>query len=146
MKISTRGRYGVRALLELAMQESNWPVALKTLAEKQDISVKYLEQLLIPLKGADLVKSVRGARGGYMLARPASQIVMHDILRALEGPLAVVECVDNPNDCGRVSQCVVHELWEEMSRLVRDYLNGITLEELAHRQQGREFKKAVNSQ
>lgn len=146
MKISTRGRYGVRALLELAMQETNWPVALKTLAEKQDISVKYLEQLLIPLKGADLVKSVRGARGGYMLARPASQIVMHDILRALEGPLAVVECVDNPEDCDRVEQCVVHELWEEMSRLVRDYLNGITLEELAEKQQGREFKKAVNSQ
>jgi Rrf2 family protein len=128
------------------MQETNWPVALKTLAEKQDISVKYLEQLLIPLKGADLVKSVRGARGGYMLARPASQIVMHDILRALEGPLAVVECVDNPEDCDRVEQCVVHELWEEMSRLVRDYLNGITLEELAEKQQGREFKKAVNSQ
>ena len=96
MKLSTRGRYGVRAMLELAMQAGNGPVPLRDLASKQEISAKYLEQLLIPLKGAGLVKSVRGARGGYMLATSPEKVNLYDIVRSLEGPLAPVECVQDP--------------------------------------------------
>ena len=93
MKLSTRGRYGVRAMLELALNNGKGPVPLRDLALRQEISAKYLEQLLIPLKGAGLVKSVRGARGGYMLALEPARISLYDIVRSLEGPLAPVECV-----------------------------------------------------
>ena len=134
MKLSTRGRYGVRAMLELAMQAGKGPVPLRDLAARQEISAKYLEQLLIPLKGAGLVKSVRGARGGYMLAMEPAQITLYDIVRSLEGPLAPVECVQDPRYCDRVGGCTVHLVWGEMGQLLKEFLSGITLAELVERQ------------
>ena len=134
MKLSTRGRYGVRAMLELALQQGKGPTALQNLAQRQDISAKYLEQLLIPLKAAGLVNSVRGAKGGYLLAMAPEKITLYDIVKTLEGPLAVVECVNDPDVCERVGGCVVHLVWGEMSQLLVDYLAGITLENLAHQQ------------
>lgn len=135
MKLSTRGRYGVRAMLELAMQAGNGPVPLRDLASKQEISAKYLEQLLIPLKGAGLVKSVRGARGGYMLATSPEKVNLYDIVRSLEGPLAPVECVQDPKFCERVGGCTVHLVWGEMGALLVDFLTSITLQEMVERQQ-----------
>ncbi len=134
MKLSTRGRYGVRAMLELAMHKSGSPLALQEMASRQGISAKYLEQLLIPLKAAGLVTSVRGAKGGYLLAMPPEKISLYDIVRTLEGPLAVVECVQDPMTCDRVGGCTVHLVWGEMSQLLVDFLSGLTLDRMAERQ------------
>ena len=134
MKLSTRGRYGVRAMLELAMSGGKGPVPLRDLASRQEISAKYLEQLLIPLKGAGLVKSVRGARGGYMLAKEPMAISLYDIVRSLEGPLAPVECVRDPNYCDRVGGCTVHLVWGEMGAMLVDFLSGMSLVDLVNRQ------------
>ena len=134
MKLSTRGRYGVRAMLELGMNGGKGPVPLRDLALKQEISAKYLEQLLIPLKGAGLVKSVRGARGGYMLAKEPEVISLYDIVRSLEGPLAPVECVQDPKYCDRVGGCTVHLVWGEMGDMLVNFLTDLSLAELMRRQ------------
>lgn len=131
MKLSTRGRYGVRAMLELALQQGGGPTALQELAGRQGISAKYLEQLLIPLKAAGLVNSVRGAKGGYLLATSPDKVSLYDIVKTLEGPLAVVECVQDPDSCERVGGCTVHLIWGEMSQILVDFLSGISLAKLA---------------
>jgi Rrf2 family protein len=148
MKLSTRGRYGVRAMLELAIQSGKGPVPLRDLAIRQEISAKYLEQLLIPLKGAGLVKSVRGARGGYLLAKDPETINLYDIVRSLEGPLAPVECVEDPNFCERVGGCTVHLIWGEMGMMLVNYLEGISLSDLVERQKEKDaicIPPAINS-
>jgi Rrf2 family protein len=134
VKLSTKGRYGVRAMLALAMNRQKEPTSLKKLSETQDISAKYLEQLLIPLKSAGLVRSVRGARGGYLLARNSVDINLYDIVATLEGPVALVDCVQNPDDCARRDVCVAYTLWDDLSSMLIDYLSGITLADLARRQ------------
>ncbi|MEW5914627.1 MAG: Rrf2 family transcriptional regulator [Thermodesulfobacteriota bacterium] len=134
MKLSTRGRYGVRAMLELAMNSGKGPMPLRDLAARQEISAKYLEQLLIPLKGAGLVKSVRGARGGYLLSTDPVNITLYDIVRSLEGPLAPVECVQDAQYCDRVGGCTVHLVWGDMGQLLVDFLNSISLAEMVRRQ------------
>ncbi len=134
MKLSTRGRYGVRAMLELALQQGGGPTALQELAQRQGISAKYLEQLLIPLKAAGLVNSVRGAKGGYLLASSPDKVSLYDIVKTLEGPLAVVECVHDPDSCERVGGCTVHLVWGEMSQILVDYLSSISLARLAEQQ------------
>jgi len=134
MKLSTRGRYGVRAMLELAMHKGGGPLPLQVMASRQGISAKYLEQLLIPLKASGLVTSVRGAKGGYLLAMPPEKISLYDIVRTLEGPLAVVECVQDPQICDRVGGCTVHLVWGEMSQLLVDFLSQRSLSQMAQRQ------------
>jgi len=124
----------VRAMLELALNSGKGPVPLRDLASRQEISAKYLEQLLIPLKGAGLVKSVRGARGGYMLARDPEHISLYDIVRSLEGPLAPVECVQDPQFCDRVGGCTVHLVWGEMGAMLVDFLSNMSLAEMVIRQ------------
>jgi Rrf2 family protein len=138
MKLSTRGRYGVRAMLELALQQGGGPTALQELAQRQGISAKYLEQLLIPLKAAGLVSSVRGAKGGYLLATSPDKVSLYDIVKTLEGPLAVVECVHDPDSCERVGGCTVHLVWGEMSQLLVDYLTSISLSKLAESQRDKD--------
>lgn len=135
MKLSTRGRYGVRAMLELALHPGEGPIALQELAQRQGISAKYLEQLLIPLKASGLVNSVRGAKGGYMLAVSPEKVSLYDIVRTLEGPLAVVECVQDPSICERAGGCTVHLVWGEMSQLLVDFLTRISLADMVARQQ-----------
>ncbi|MGD9124292.1 MAG: Rrf2 family transcriptional regulator [Desulfarculaceae bacterium] len=135
MKLSTRGRYGVRALWELALNHPRGPITLNHIAKKQGISAKYLEQLLIPLKGAGLVSSLRGARGGYKLTKDPGEITLYDIVKVLEGPLVVVDCVDNPASCTRQSECVVRELWDEMTNLLKDFLSSTTLAHLVTKKQ-----------
>ena len=135
MKLSTRGRYGVRAMLELARNYPKKTTPLKTLAHNQGISAKYLEQLLIPLKGAGLVKSVRGSRGGYQLAVHPDEVNLFQIVRVLEGPVAFVDCVEQDYFCSRRNICSVQHTWAEMSRLVRDYLSSIYLSKLLNDEQ-----------
>ncbi len=121
-------------MLELAINSGKGPVPLRDLASRQEISAKYLEQLLIPLKGAGLVKSVRGARGGYLLSTEPANITLYDIVRSLEGPLAPVECVQDAQYCDRVGGCTVHMVWGDMGQLLVDFLTGIDLAELVRRQ------------
>src|SRR5665647_2430709 len=108
MKLSTRGRYGLRAMVDMAQSEDKGPIAIRTIAERQGISERYLEQLMVPLKRAGLVKSVRGSQGGYNLGRDPEKITAGDIIRVLEGPIAPVECVSetNPESCQREDYCV----------------------------------------
>ncbi len=140
MKLSTKVRYGVRAMLDLALYQSGQPVLVKSIAEREDLSKKYLESLLAALKSAGLLRSVRGAKGGYLLARPAEEITMEMIAAALDGPLMLVDCVDNPGVCGRARDCVARDLWREMTASMRATLRGTTLAALARKSAKREAK------
>jgi Rrf2 family protein len=120
-------------MLELALAEPSQPHSLTNLAQRQDISAKYLEQLLIPLKAAGMVKSTRGAHGGYTLAKPTQDITLYDIVRTLEGSITLVDCVDSPEECSRHEICVVRQVWEEMSNMISEFLNRITLSQLVEK-------------
>lgn len=133
MKLSTKTRYGVRAILELATSQSASPLRLKIIAERQDISIKYLEQLMAILKSAGFIRSVRGARGGYILAKPANQIKLSEVFKALEGPVTPVECLENKKYCARVADCVARQLWEEVQQAIMEVLQSITLQDLVNR-------------
>jgi len=101
MKLSTRGRYSSRLMLELALQYGKGPILLRDVSVSQEISIKYLSQLLIPLKVGNLIRSARGAHGGYFLSRPPEDIKLSEIITAVEGSVSPVECVDNPDICTR---------------------------------------------
>ena len=130
MKLSTKGRYGVKAMLDLAIHNSEGQIALKNIAERQEISENYLEQLFAILKKAGLVKSIRGAQGGYILANEPYKTTVGSILRALEGSLAPVECVVevDPVKCCRADLCVTKIIWEKIRDRVNDVVDSITFE------------------
>ena len=134
MKISTRARYGTRAMLELAINYEQGPILLKDIAEKQDISFRYLDQLITPLKIAGLVKSIRGKGGGYVLTKPPSQIRLSEVIQVLEGSLALVDCVDDPESCDRTEYCITRDVWNELKGAMVNILESLTLEELVRRQ------------
>lgn len=127
MKLSTKGRYGLRLMIELALHEKNELVTLKEISKQQQISQKYLWSLITPLQKAGLVRSERGARGGFMLARPASKITLRDIVVELEGPLSIVECVRTPSICHRNALCVARDVWADVSAKIENALKAITL-------------------
>ena len=127
MKLSTRGRYGTRMMLDLAQHQDKGPVQIGDIAKRQDISVKYLEQLIIPLKKANYIKSVRGPRGGHMLAVSPDKIKVGEIVRILEGGIDLTDCVGNPDICSRSDNCVTWEIWAEATAAMFDKLNSITL-------------------
>jgi len=143
VKLSTRTRYGVRAILELATGQGRGPLRIKTVAHRQDISVKYLEQLIAILKSAGFVRSVRGSKGGYILAKPANQIKLSDVFNALEGPVTTVECLENENYCARVADCVARQLWAEVQQAIMNVLQSLTLQDLVDRTKD---KKTLNYQ
>ncbi len=134
MKLSTKGRYGTRAMLDLAMHHEDGPVNLKDIAERQGVSRRYLEHLMVRLASNGLVRSVRGRSGGFVLARRPSQITLAEVVEALEGHINVVDCVEDPNVCAHVSACVTYEVWEEVSRIITDHLSQVTLDDLCQRQ------------
>ena len=141
MKISTRGEYGLRALLELGMA-SDKGLSLRDLAQRQHISLDYLEHIVPALKAAGLVRSRRGAQGGYTLARPAEEITVYECLLALEGPFEPMLCVsatlpDETTSCLASGSCAVQEVWAEMKSAVDAVLKNLTLAELIERQQRR---------
>ena len=135
MKLSTRGRYGVRAMLELAINAGKGPVPLRDLASRQEISAKYLEQLLIPLKGAGLVKSVRGPSGGFVLGRTPSLISIGQVIGAIEGSTALVDCVDEPQACPRSAYCPTRGIWVKAKEALDNVFNSITLQDLLDRKE-----------
>ncbi|MFC2159657.1 RrF2 family transcriptional regulator [Actinomycetota bacterium] len=130
MKISTRGRYSTRMMLELGLNYGNGPTLLKDIAESQEISMKYLCQLILPLKVAGLIISTRGAHGGYFLAKLPEEIKLSEIITSVEGSLNPVECVDNPDICQRSDSCATHDIWKEMGKQNLDYLQDHTLKDL----------------
>ncbi|MDD4986750.1 MAG: Rrf2 family transcriptional regulator [Dehalococcoidales bacterium] len=134
VKLSTKGRYAVRAMLDLAAQSGDGPTLIKDISARQQISCLYLEQLFTRLKTAGLVRSVRGPRGGFVLARPPREIRFIDIVRVMEGSMAPVECVDNAMLCSRADYCVTRRVWAEVKKAVDGVLSGITLEDLVERQ------------
>ncbi len=138
MRLSTKIRYGTRAILELACRYGEGPIELKEIAKKQDISIKYLEQVIIPLRTAGMVKSVRGSKGGYSLALPPSEVSLNDVIETLEGPLALVDCVSEPRVCKRSSSCVTRDVWSDVSEALHRILKSITLEEMVKRKIERE--------
>ncbi|HHV93246.1 MAG TPA: Rrf2 family transcriptional regulator [Firmicutes bacterium] len=132
MRISTKGGYGIRAMYELAMAHGQGPVPLKVVAEKQALSEHYLEQLMGTLRKAGLVKGVRGAKGGYQLALPPEKISVGDVIRALEGPIAPVSCVDLDAEagCERHATCPTRGLWERLRDSMIQVLDSTTLADL----------------
>ena len=127
MRISTKGRYGLRTLMDIAMHQSEGAVTLNEIAARQKISVKYLWQVINPLKTAGLLSVTRGAKGGYALARPTEKITMLDVVNILEGTLSVVECIGNPKYCDQIDACVARTVWLEVQRATEKALSGITL-------------------
>ncbi len=134
MKISTKARYGLRALVDLALHQSEGPVGLKEIAEREGVSEKYLEHLFRQLKAANLVRSTRGASGGYELARSPEKINLLEVVEALEGGVHLVDCIDQAELCPRVPQCVTREVWEDLKNLMEEYLKSKNLSHLARRQ------------
>jgi Rrf2 family protein len=132
IKLSTKGRYGTRLMVYLARhyREEGEPIILKSVAENEAISIRYLEQIIIPLKINKLVKSIRGAGGGYTLSRKPSEIKVCDILHALEGTCSLVECVEDESVCDKISTCGTHEIWKAASLLMKNYFDSITLQEI----------------
>ena len=134
MKISTKGRYGLRVMIELAAKYGRGPVLVDTIAKNQEISAKYIHVLMSGLKSGGFIRSVRGPSGGYELSRPPAEITALEVVRALEGDLAPVDCVANSSSCSRVAGCATRDLWCEMGAAVEGVLGRYTLADLARRQ------------
>ena len=130
LKLSTKCRYAVRALVELGVAYGGEPVSLREIGERQEISKRYLEHLVRPLQAAGFVESARGAEGGYTLVRDPASITMRHIIEVFEGPIAFVDCVDDADRCRRANVCPVRDVWREMSRGTAMVLEGHTLAEL----------------
>ena len=134
MKISTRARYGTKALLELALHESGELVPLKEIAQRQYIPLPYLEHLIGPLVQAGIVRSTRGIGGGVSLVKPPHQVVLSEVILLLEGSLAPVDCINHPQTCPHYGHCVTRGLWNEVREAIMAVLESTTLQDLAERQ------------
>ena len=143
MKLSTRSRYATRALLDLALHDGEAPVPLKDTAERQQISLTYLEHLVGPLIAAGILRSIRGARGGISLAKPPEEIKLSEVIYLLEGSLAPVECVTNPEICARSELCVTRDIWGEVKNAMNGVLGSITLQDVVERQKNKQQSKGV---
>ena len=130
MRLSTRGRYGTRLMVDLAQHYADGPIPLAEIAKRQNLSAKYLEQLIILLKGAGLIRSTRGRRGGYTLARKPEEISVGRIVEILEGGLDLVDCVAEPELCNRSPDCLTREIWTGMSDLLKKQLFSLSLRDV----------------
>ena len=140
MKISTKGRYALRLLLDIAQQGEGAVVSLKEISSRQDISVKYLEQIVLKLNKAGFLKSIRGVQGGYTLTRAPAEYNAGEVLRAVEGSLAPTACLENEiNQCARCDQCATLWVWEGMDRAINDYVDRFTLQDFLDHEP--EYKK-----
>ncbi|MCP4258381.1 MAG: Rrf2 family transcriptional regulator [Planctomycetes bacterium] len=133
MKLSTRTRYGIRAILQLAENYGNGPLQLRIIAHDQGVSIKYLEQLMAMLKSAGIVRSVRGSKGGYILAKSPGQVKVSDCFQCLEGSVITTECVKDKSFCERSNDCVARQVWAEVQAAVMGVLQSMTLQNLVDR-------------
>ena len=134
MKFSTRGRYGTRALLDLALRFDKGSVLLKDIAQRQEIPLPYLERLIAPLVAVGIVKTIRGPRGGVSLFKRPEEIKLSEVIELLEGSVAPVDCVNNPELYPRSDLCAAHDIWAEVKEAVDRVLESITLQDLVERQ------------
>lgn len=135
MKISTKGRYALRMLIDLAEHSNDGFIALKDIAERQEISKKYLEQIVPILNRSDILQTNRGFQGGYKLAQSPDKYTIGKILRLTEGSLSPVPCLDqNPNQCERSNECVTLPIWQGLNKVINDYLDNITLQDILDKQ------------
>jgi Rrf2 family transcriptional regulator, iron-sulfur cluster assembly transcription factor len=130
MKLTTKTRYGARLLIDLAQHQGNGAVTMSEIAVRQNISVKYLEQIIRPLKKANLVKSIRGPKGGHMLAKKPEKITLGDVTRLFEGQPDLVDCIGNPQKCSKSSDCVVRLGWQKATRALYKELDSMTIANL----------------
>ncbi|MGY4707494.1 RrF2 family transcriptional regulator [Candidatus Bipolaricaulota sp. J31] len=143
MRFSTKTAYGVRVLLDLALHRAEEPIPLRDIAQRQDLPLAYLERLVSPLVAAGIVRTKRGVGGGVSLARDPSELRLDEVVRILEGSLAPLECVDDPQACTRANSCAVRELWRKVREAVVNVLAATTLQDLAERQKEKDQLKAV---
>lgn len=141
MKLSTRARYGTRTLVDLALHVENGPVLLREIAERQEISLSYLEHLIAPLISAGIIKSARGPQGGVWLARQAGEIKLSEVVTLLEGSIAPVQCVSSPEKCRHSKSCVTRQLWSELHDAMNRTLESKTLQDLVQQHKNGEEKK-----
>nr|WP_330386650.1 Rrf2 family transcriptional regulator [Peptostreptococcus russellii] len=130
LKLSTKGKYGLKAMFELALSSNGEPVSLKYIAKKQGMSDQYLEQIFSILKKAELVKSVRGAQGGYYISKEASEITVADILKVLEGDMAFTECLLDKDLCGNFDSCATKYVWAKIKESIEEVTNSISLQDM----------------
>ena len=138
MKITTKGRYGVRFMLDLAIHGKEGVVTLKAVARRQQISEKYLWQVVTRLKSAGLIAATVGAKGGFRLARDPAKVTLKDILEPLEGDCALVKCTRRASECGRSSACVAREIWQEVSRALARAMETITLKTMMEKYEAKQ--------
>ena len=143
MKLSTRGQYGTRALLDLALHQREKPVLLKDIAQRQQISLPYLEHLISHLIAGGIVRSTRGARGGIWLAKSPQEIRLSEVIQLLEGSTAPVECVNDPKACSRSDLCVTRDIWAELGKAMDGVLESTTLQDLVKRHKMKEPPEAA---
>ncbi len=140
IRISTKGRYGARFMLELAINYKKGPMLLKEIAKRQELSEGYLQHIVDSLKGAGLIHSNRVGHGGYTLVKPPSEITLLDILSSLEGKINLVECVDKPNICSRSQECITREIWGDLGSQLTKSLKSITLESMVEKNREKNSK------
>jgi len=138
MKLSTKGRYGTRALLELALNQEKEPILLRDIAARQHIPLPYLEHLITPLIAGGIIRSTKGPRGGVSLVRPPEAIKLSEVIQLLEGSVAPVDCIDNPGICDRSSSCATRDIWGELKTAIDRVLESTTLQDLVERQKKKE--------
>lgn len=137
MKLSTKGRYGTRALMDIALHREEGPVPLRDIAEREQISLPYLEHLIAPLIEGGIIRSARGIGGGVSLIKSPQEIRLSEVIGLLEGSLALVKCVDNPKACNRSEFCVTRDIWRELKAAMDGVLESTTLQDLVERQKGK---------
>lgn len=134
MKLSTKGRYGTRALLDMALHQEDSPIQLKDIARRQNISLPYLEHLIAPLRVGGIVRSIRGPGGGIVLAKNPGEIKLSEIIRLLEGDISPADCVKDPKICERAAYCVTRDVWDELKQAMNGILEATTLQDLMERE------------
>ena len=143
MKISTKGRYGLRILIDLATHDAQKPRLVRDIAESQQISEKYISRLIIDLRRARLVRSVRGVKGGFFLARSPKEITLLDILETMEGTLSIVDCVMAPEKCTHNADCTARGIWQKLNDGIRDLMRSITFEQILEEYRNGTAQKGV---
>jgi Rrf2 family protein len=130
MKLSTKGRYGVKAMVDLAIRYGGLPVSIKSISERQKISEYYLEQLFAPLRKANIINSIRGAQGGYILSKAPEYITIYEIMEVLEGPVEISECLDEGVSCSNTDCCATRLLWSKIKHSIDDVTKSTTLKDI----------------
>ncbi|MGM0531841.1 MAG: RrF2 family transcriptional regulator [Bacteroidota bacterium] len=134
MKINTKTRYGLRSMIEIALQEDNRGILQKDIAKKQAISEKYLDHIIAALKTAGLITNVAGKKSGYMLTQPASEMTTYDIYKAFNNEVALVDCLEQAKNCSKKEFCAANDFWQELNSHIKEKMNSVTLKQLTEKQ------------